>query len=159
MKTSAFRLFCFILAIAFSSCKKDSNDPAPGNSSLGTFVGNIQVVDDPQTQLGYIYNAEVSVTTSGSDATVKITGDPGFEREYTGKVTTRQDGLYDITLSKQTKPAEKVAGERVVIINNKLTISLDVANDNVTVRKNTTTNETLQITGKISMIGTDMLIK
>jgi hypothetical protein len=159
MKTRIYSAVALLALVTFfSACGGDDDDATPGgNEDIGTFAGNIQITDDPQTELGYILNARIKVTRNGSNATVKITGDPGFDREYTGSVTTLQANMYDITISKQTKPSEKIAGERVVISNNKLTIGVDVANDNVLVRINPNTTETVQISGKLVMIGTDLL--
>ncbi len=157
MKTNAIRLLVVILMTSFVACKDDGDDPTPGGATeVGTYAGNIQISDDPTTKVGYIYNAKVKVTTNGSNATLKITGDNGFDREYTGTFTTQQ-GLYDIVINKQTKPAEKIAGDKAVIINNKLTIVVDVANETVTARDNPNTTQTIQISGKLQMIGTDML--
>lgn len=159
MKTRICSVIALLaLVTLFSACGGDDDDATPGgNEDIGTFAGNLQITDDPQTELGYILNAKVKVTRNGNNATVKITGDPGFDREYTGSLTTLQANMYDITISKQTKPSEKIAGERVVISNNKLTIGVDVANDNVMVRTNPNTTETVQISGKLVMIGTDLL--
>jgi len=160
MKTSVRNLFLgmMLTTVLWACGSDDSNDPTPGgDGNLGTYVGSIQVVDDPQTELGYILNARVTVSHSGSTATVKITGDPGFDREYTGTYTSQAEGYYDINLTKQTKPAEKIAGDRVSIIDNKLTVVIDLAGDEVTVRDSPTTDVTLKISGKIEMIGTGLL--
>lgn len=157
MKTRTFGLFLTVLATSFVACKKSGDDLKPGGvTEVGTYAGNIQVSDDPTTKVGYIYNAKVKLITNGSNATLKITGDPMFDREYTGTFTTQQ-GSYDIVLKKQTKPTEKIAGDRAVITNNKLALMVDVANESVTVRDNSTTTTTVTISGKLRMIGTDML--
>ncbi|MBT1708263.1 hypothetical protein KK062_08510 [Fulvivirgaceae bacterium PWU5] len=160
MKTSVRNLFLgmMLTTILLACGSDDSNDPTPGgDGNLGTYVGNIQVTDDPQTDLGYILNAKVTVSHSGSTATVKITGDPGFDREYTGTYTSQVEGYHDINLTKQTKPVEKVAGDRVSIIDNELTVVINLANDEVTLRDSPTTDVTLKISGKLQMIGTDLL--
>jgi hypothetical protein len=158
MKTNAFKFFLVVVLMSFFACKNGGDDPKPGGTTdVGTYAGNIQVSDDPTTKVGYVYNAKVKVTTSGSNATVKITGDNGFDREYTGTYTSQLAGYYDITLNKQTKPSEKIADARTIIINNKLTVTVDIANESVTARANPTTTETIQVSGKIKMIGTDML--
>ncbi|MBL0741440.1 hypothetical protein [Chryseolinea lacunae] len=160
MKRAASIVFLSLLSTLFFTCSSNNDDPTPiADATLGTFAGNIQVSDDPHTKVGYVYNAKVTVIRSGSTGTVKIVGDAGFSREYTGTLTTQVAGMYDIAISKQTKPQEKVAGEHVLIMNNKLTITLDVANDAVTVRENPTATQTIQITGKLQMIGTDMLLE
>jgi|GEM_PF-2314176 len=147
--------FAFLLLV--SSCKNDDVTPTPANGDLGSFAGNIQVSDDPFTNLGYVYNAKVSVVTSGSVATMKVTGDLGFNREYTGTFTSQVKGIYSVALTKQTKPSDKIAGGNVIIIDNKLTIDISLTNDNVTAKENPTAVPNIQITGKIRMIGTDML--
>lgn len=159
MKKQIYSLIALVALVTFlSACGSDDDDATPGGSNdLGTFAGNIQVTDDPQTELGYILNAKVTVTRNGDNATVKVKGDPNFEREYTGTVTTLQGYGYDIKISKQTKPTEKIAGDRVVIDDNKLTLGIDIANDNLLVRINPNTAETVQIAGKIEMIGTGLL--
>lgn len=158
MKTNAFKFFLAVVLMSFFACKNGGDDPKPGGTTdLGTYAGYIQVSDDPTTKVGRIYNAKVKVTTSGSNATVKIIGDNGFDREYTGTYTSQLAGTYDITLSKQTKPAEKIVDARTIIINNKLTVTVDVANESVTVKETPTATQTIQISGKIKMIGTDML--
>jgi hypothetical protein len=158
MKTHVRNLFFTILMLSVVACGGDDNDdPTPADDQdLGVFAGAIQVSDDPQTDLGYILNAKVSVTQSGTTATVKVTGEPGFSREYTGTITSVA-GTHDIKLTKQTKPVEKNAGDRVLIANNKLTLMIDIANDKVSVRDSPTTSAIFDITGKIQMIGTDML--
>ncbi|MDO1449911.1 hypothetical protein Q0590_26770 [Rhodocytophaga aerolata] len=157
MKAKVFVPLLIVLMTSFFACKQEDDSPTPGGvTEVGTYAGSIQVSDDPTTKVGYIYNAKVKVTTNGSNATLKITGDPGFDREYTGTFTTQQ-GLYDIVIKKQTKPTERIAGDRAVISNNKLTFLVDVANESVTARDSPTTTTTLTISGKLKMIGTDML--
>lgn len=157
MNISFSVLSMVVLFSCLSACSSDDDNPAPGSSVVGTFAGNIQVSDDPQTDLGYIYNAKVTLTVSGSTAVVKVVGDLGVNREYTGTVTTQSSGTYDVNLEKQTKPSEKIAGDRVVILNNKLTIMIDVANDAVEVKNTPTSTDAKTISGKLQMIGTDML--
>ncbi len=158
MKTTAFKFILFGAMLSFFACKNGGDDPKPtGTTELGTYAGNIQVSDDPTTKVGYVYNAKVKVTTSGSNATVKVTGDNGFDREYTGTYTSQQVGYYDIILTKQTKPTDKIADARTVIMNNKLTLTIDIANESVTAKNNPTDTQTIQITGKLKMIGTEML--
>jgi hypothetical protein len=156
MKAKARSLFLMILLGVCLACSKDK-DPSPSSGDIGTYVGSIQVVNDPQTDLGYILNARVTVTINGSSATVKIKGDPGFDREFTGAVVTQIQDLYRIDLTKQTKPVEKIAGNRVQISGNELTMDLNIANDKVTVRDSPSNTATFDIAGKISMVGTRML--
>lgn len=65
MKKTNLKTFCALLAISFAiiSCSKDDNSSSSAQDyiSIGTYAGSIQVSDDPQTQLGYIYNANVTV--------------------------------------------------------------------------------------------------
>ena len=158
MKTKIFGLVLTILATSFFACKDDDNGAAPQpDGNLGTFAGSIQVSNDPVTQVGYLYDVKVTVTRNGPDATVKVAGDPDFNREYTGTVTGPVAGSYDIVLNRQTKPVEKIAGDRVIILNNKLTITLAVANDNVSAWNNPNKTQKLSISGKLQLIGTEML--
>lgn len=151
-------LFAVVALISISflfSCKKD-NDAKPSGSDLGLFVGNIQVSDDPQTKLGYIYNAKVGVKTSGNMATVAVTGDGGLDREYSGTYTS-QGTAYQVTLANQIKPSQKIVGGDVVIIGAKLSMDISVANDNVTVKGSPTATQSFEITGKLRMLGSDLL--
>lgn len=154
-----------ILILAFSiatmSCSKDDdNSTTPSTNSgtsLGSFAGNIQVSNDPQTNLGYIYNAVVSISTSGSSATIKITGNEGFDREYTGSVVSTSGGVTNMSLIKQTKPVEKAATGSCVIINNALALDVNYLSDNITVRETPTSPSTITITGKIRMLGSNLI--
>ena len=157
MKTRTFGVLLTALMLSFAACKKESDNPTPGGSTeVGTYAGNIQVSDDPTTKVGYVYNAKVKVTTNGSNATLKITGDNGYDREYTGTFILQQ-GTYSFTLNKQTKPNEKTAGGRAAILDNKLAFDVDVANETVVTKSSPTATQTLQISGKLKMIGTNML--
>ena len=115
MKKTIFKsaLIVFV-SVLFLSCNNDDDNgttPAPNpGASLGTFVGNLQVTDDPQTNLGYVYNAKVTVTTSGTNATIKITGNEGFDREYSGVVAFSTSTATSIDIKRQTKPVDKIAG-------------------------------------------------
>ena len=158
MKTRIYSVVALLaLATCFCACGSDDDATPGGNEEIGTFAGNIQITDDPQTELGYILNAKVKVTRSGNNATIKITGDPSFDREYSGTFTTLQTNSYTIKIEKQIKPTEKIAGEQIVITDNKLTVGIEVANDNVLVRTNPNTSETVQISGKLEMIGAGLL--
>lgn len=157
MKATVCNLLLIILMSSLLACGSDDDSEPAASGSLGTFAGSIQVVDDPQTELGYILNAKVSVTRNGNAATIKIIGTPAFDREYTGTITAQTSGVYMINLDKQTKPTEKTAGDQVVISDNKLTIGIDLAGDNVQVRDSPSSDVIIEISGKISMIGTDML--
>lgn len=154
-----------ILILTFSivaiSCGKDDDNsttptPNPG-TSLGSFAGNIQVSDDPQTSLGYIYNSVVTLNTSGTSATIKITGNEGFDREYTGNVVSSGSGITNISLVKQTKPVDKNATGSFVIFNNDLTLDVNYVSDNITVRETPTSPTTINITGKVRMLGTNLI--
>jgi len=141
---------------SMSSCKNESVSPA-GGGDLGKFQGSVQVSDDPFTKLGYVYAATVAVTTSGSNANITITGDLGFSRQYSGTWSSQSKGLYIITLVKQSSPTSaNVAGE-VLIDTNKLTISINTANDAVTIKGSPSDTQGFQLTGKLRMIGTDMV--
>nr|WP_315175820.1 hypothetical protein [uncultured Flavobacterium sp.] len=162
MKNSILKaaLLLFTVATITSCSNNDDNDgpdtPNPG-TNLGTFAGNIQVANDPQTSLGYIYNAKVTVSRSGTNATIKITGNEGFDREYKGVVTTSSGTMTFIQIQKQTKPVEKIAGTDMLIDGNELTIKINLASDNITVKPSPTSASTINIIGKVGMIGTEML--
>ncbi|RAW01602.1 hypothetical protein [Pseudochryseolinea flava] len=158
MKAMLSYLLLVVVTISMFGCGSDDDDsPNSGGGELGSFIGHLQVSDDPQTDLGYVFNAKVTVTKSGSKATVKITGDLGFDREYTGDVNTHVGDMFDMTITKQTKPTEKNAGDRLVISSNKLTVQLDVANDKVQVKESAAATTGFEIVGKLQMIGTDLL--
>jgi hypothetical protein len=144
------------LTILLSSCGGGSDTPQPTASDLGTFLGSIQVSNDPLTALGYVNSAKVSVSRKGSDVTVKITGTPGFDREYTGSIIAEvpQNKTYTISLKQQTKPATKTVAGNLVIIENSLGFDVNVSSDNVNVIDN---GQTISISGKIGMIGTNMI--
>lgn len=162
MKNSIFKSALFLFAVVtLTSCSNsDDNDgsgtPSPG-TALGTFIGNIQVANDPQTSLGYIYNAKVTVSRSGTNATIKVTGNEGFDREYTGVVTSGNGTITFIQIQKQTKPVEKISGTDMAINGNELTIRINLANDNITVKQAPTSASTINVIGKIGMIGTGMI--
>ena len=115
------------------------------------------VADDPQTLSGYITGLKVAISVKGGEATIKVTGQPNFDRTFTGNVASAQSGVYDINISKQSLPAQKIAGTRLIVSNNKATITLDVANDEVTVKSAPNSPTTILITGKLQFIGTDLL--
>ncbi len=152
-------VFFLAVMLAFTSCNKDDDSPDPdsGSGSLGTFAGTIQVSNDPQTNLGYIYNAKVTVSKSGNNATIKVTGDLNVDREYTGTINSAVSGTYFITINKQTKPSAKNATETVVINNNQLAIQIGVSDDSETVKESPTSSSSIVISGKIKLIGTDMI--
>lgn len=166
MKTKKNIFFiAMTLFFAFASCSKDDDNnttpnPNPingGGGNLGTFSGYLQITDDPQTNLGYVYNTKITVSTSGSSATIKITGNDGFNREFTGDVFASTSTSTLINIKKQTKPVEKVAGSNLVIDNNILGLQITLASDKVTVRETTTSTATEEIAGKINMLGSDLL--
>lgn len=150
-------LFLLSLTIILSSCGGSSSDaPQPTTSDLGTFLGSIQVSNDPQTGLGYLLSAKVSVSRKGSDVTIKITGTPGFDREYTGSVTSEvpQSKIYNIELKQQTNPTTKNVAGSLVISGNSLAFDVNINSDNVSATDN---GQTIIISGKIRMIGTNMI--
>jgi hypothetical protein len=161
MKTKKNIFFiAMALFFAFVSCSKDDNKTDSPNStggSFGTFVGNLQITDDPQTNLGYVYNAKVTVITSGTNGTIKITGNEGFDREYTGEVVFSNSTSAVINIKKQTKPVDKIAGSNMAIDGNNLAINISLADDKVTVRKSPTATTTFEIAGKINMLGSGLL--
>lgn len=151
---SALLLLSF--TIYLSSCGGGSDSPQPTSSDLGTFLGSIQVTDDPQTDLGYINNAKISVSRKGADVTIKITGDPSFDREYTGSVLAEvpQNKTYSISMKQQSKPATKIVAGNLIINGNSLGFDLNVSSDNVNAIDN---GQTITLSGKIGMIGTNMI--
>jgi uncharacterized Zn-binding protein involved in type VI secretion len=149
-------LLLLSLTIILSSCGGSSDTPQPTASDLGTFLGSIQVSNDPQTGLGYLLNAKVAVTRKGSDVTIKVTGDPSFDREYTGSVIAEvpQNKTYTISLKQQTKPASKTIAGDLVISGNSLAFDVNTNSDNVNAIDN---GKTIAISGKVTMIGTTMI--
>lgn len=147
-----------ILSVILFNCGGKKDDPTPGSTvEVGTFVGNMIVADDPQTESGYITNVKVSISVTGKAARIKITGDPSFDRTFTGTVISAVGTTYDISIDKQTLPNEKIAGTRLIVSNNKATITLDVANDEVNVKSTPNSSTTISITGKIQFIGAELL--
>lgn len=163
LKTMNSKNFLSALILMFSitniSCSNDDDStPTPNPAtSLGSFAGNIQVSDDPQTKLGYIYNSVVKVSTSGTNATIKITGNEGFDREYSGNVVSTVGGATNISLVKQTRPVDKSAIGSVLISNNSLGLDINYVSDNITVRETPTSPTTITITGKIRMLGSNFV--
>jgi hypothetical protein len=149
-------LLLLSLTIFLSSCGGSSDAPQPTASDLGAFLGQIQVTDDPQTDLGYILNAKVSVSRKGSDVTIKVTGDPSFDREYTGSVIAEvpQNKTYTISLKQQTKPSSKTIAGDLVINGNSLAFDVNANSENVNAIDN---GKTITISGKVTMIGTNMI--
>jgi hypothetical protein len=142
-----------LLVIVSVSCSKDSNSSGSGS---GIFGGNIQVVDDPQTKLGYIYNTDVTVNTNG---TIKITGNGGYEREFIGTLLAGSTTTSTIiNLTKQTKPVDKIVSGNVVISGNELSLNMNIASDAVEV-KVTTTGVAFNISGKLTMLATNFIRK
>ncbi|MFM9838988.1 MAG: hypothetical protein ACKVOQ_12035 [Cyclobacteriaceae bacterium] len=149
-------LLLLSLTIILSSCGGGSDSPQPTSSDLGTFLGSVQVSNDPQTGLGYLLNAKVVVSRKGSDVTIKVTGDPGFDREYTGSVIAEvpQNKAYSISLKQQTKPTTKTVAGNLVISGNSLAFDANTNSDNVNAIDN---GKTITISGKVTMIGTNMI--
>jgi hypothetical protein len=141
--------------IYLSSCGS-SDSPQPTASDLGTFLGSIQVSNDPQTGLGYLLNAKVTVSRKGSDVTIKVTGDPGFDREYTGSIIAEvpQNKTYTMSLKQQTKPTTKTVAGNLVISGNSLGFDANVNSDNVNAIYN---SQTVTISGKLTLIGSNMV--
>jgi hypothetical protein len=163
MKTKIKFKFFFVLVTFFSlsvSCDKDDdnpNTPQVGTADFGTFVGSLQVSDDPQTKLGYIYNAKVSVIASGSDVVIKIVGNESFDREYTGTILSSSGPNSIINIKKQTKPTQKTAGNQLVISNNSLATDINLIDDTIVTKESPTSTSTTTITGKIRILGTNLL--
>lgn len=141
--------------ILLTSCS-GSDTPQPTASDLGTFLGQIQVTDDPQTNLGYINDAKISISRKGSDVTIKITGNPGFDREYAGTIIAEVAQLqsYSISFKQQTKPATKNVAGNIVISNNSSGFNIDVTSDAVSVIDD---GQTVSITGKLKLIGASLV--
>jgi hypothetical protein len=149
-------LLLLSLTILLSSCGGGSDNPQPTTSDLGTFLGQLQVSDDPLTKLGYITNAKVAVSRRGSDITINITGTPSFDREYTGSIVAEvpQNKTYSISLKQQSKPSTKTIAGNLVINGNSLGIDVNISSDNVNATDN---GQTISISGKIGMIGSNMI--
>lgn len=157
MKKKLSKIFVCLVVVMLSSCNKDDDSNTDGGSAnLGTFSGNIQVTDDPQTVLGYIYNAKVTVLKSGNNATIKVKGDLNVDREYTGTFDSSANGAYIISIKRQEKPSSKIAIDKAIISNNELAIMIGVANDSEVVKKSPD-GTSFVISGKLEMIGTGMI--
>ena len=118
-----------IILILFSSCGGSSDDsPFDGGLSgdIGTFTGNLQITDDPQTDLGRVFNTRVQISVDGTKGRVRITGDSGFNREFTGEVRTNIENTLSITLLNQISPIEKNVSGDAIIISNEATISINL---------------------------------
>lgn len=155
-------LMSVFLGTFLLSCNKDDKPLNPvlpvTETNYGTFGGNFQVADDPQTNLGYVFNATAAINTVGNTATIKIKGNDGFDREYTGTVNAGSTASATIiSLTNQTKPVNKTAGGSMVIQNNSATVDVNLANDAVVVRSTTTSTTSFTISGKLSIIGTSLL--
>jgi hypothetical protein len=165
MKTLLRRILCVALVTFVSvSCSKDSDSSDQPNVvapiNLGTFAGNFQVTDDPQTDLGYIYNTDVTLTSSGSVATIKIKGDGGFDREFTGSVLAGSTPAATlINLSQQTKPSTKNVSGKAAISGNELGLDINIASDAVQVKDKVTDAAFFKIEGKLVIIGTNLIKK
>jgi hypothetical protein len=151
-----------LLSLFSSSCSKSSDDTVTGSNpptvtSLGSFTGNFQVSNDPLTQLGYVYGAVATVSTVGTDATMKVTGPNGLDRTYTGTVTEVSGTIVIISINKQTLPVDKIAAGQLVIQGNTLTMDVNLANDAVDAKETPTSTTTITISGKIRMIGSDFI--
>ncbi len=159
MKTLFKKLSILVLLLSILSCSKDdtpANNGSAATSGSGSFGGNIQVTNDPQTLLGYINNATVTVNTNG---TIKITGDGGFDREFTGTLLAGSTPTATlINLTKQTKPTEKNVSGNVVISGNEVSVDLNIADDAVQV-VGTTNPTAFSIAGKLKMLGTNFIRK
>ena len=161
MKTIIKKISILLVLIMVLSCSKDdapASDITTASVDLGTYEGNMTVADDPQTNLGYVFNTKVAVSTNGTNATIKVTGNDGFVREFTGIVLAGSTvGSTIITITNQTKPVTKTAGENVIISGNSLTIDINLNNDAVVVRSLITSPTSFTISGKVKMIGTSLL--
>jgi hypothetical protein len=163
VKINILKSFLLLATFAlFVCCSKE--EPSPNTNltpnpdvNLGSFVGNLQVANDPQTSLGYVYNTKVEVIATGNNTTIKVTGDEGFDREYTGTITSSSSSSKFIEIKRQTKPVDKIAGTNMLINGNEVTITINLASDNIVVKPNPTATNTVNISGKIQLIGTNLL--
>ena len=154
---TALLLITFVTII---SCSK--NEPNIGGTNgpdnqVGTFTGSIQIYDSPQTKLGYIYNAKAIVTRSGNNVTVKITGNEGFDREFTGVVFAADATTLSATMQKQTKPVNKNIGGTTTIVGNDGTFDFNLGTDNITVKENPAATTTINIAGEVRLRGAPLL--
>lgn len=156
MKRYLSVLFLLFPILFFSHCGDGSSTPQPTTSDLGTFSGSIQVSDDPQTALGYLLNAKATVSRKGSDVTVKIIGDPSFDRDYAGSVVAEvpQNNVYSISLKQQSKPTSKVVAGNLIIDGNSFGFDINVNNENINVIAN---GKTITLSGKLRILGTSMI--
>lgn len=160
MKTKRNFLTLALLALfAFTSCSKDDDGPSGGSASnnLGTYSGNMLVVDDPQTKLGYVYGTTVGVSTKGNVATITVKGNDGFDREFTGSVISSTTTATSIAISKQTKPVDKITAGTLVILNNSVAFDLGFASDKINTKASPTATTVVEIAGKLKVIGTEFI--
>jgi hypothetical protein len=142
-----------IFLVTAVACKKENKEPPAEN--LGPFTGgDIQVSASQPTQLGYLSNPRVIITKTGNAATIKISATPNFEREYTGTVTGASQGAYLISLTQQTKPAQKNVAGNATIQNNGAGFDITLNSDAVAAIYNT---QNVTVTGDLRMIATSLV--
>jgi len=120
--------------------------------SLGSFEGSFQVVNVPQTNLGFINNSKANFTQTGDRFTMTVSGDGGFNRIYEGKITGEgANNSFLMTLEKQVSPVEKIADGALSIANNIASIEITLENDEVTLEKIDGNGDTItfELAGKL----------
>ncbi len=130
----------FLLLMLLMGCSGGGTSDDDGGLldtvDLGSFEGDFQVVNIPQTSLGFITNSKVSFKKIGDTFVMLIIGDDGFNRAYEGKITGEgANSSFLMTLEKQTSPVEKPADGALSIANNIASIEIILEDDEVTLTK------------------------
>lgn len=129
-----------------------NDDDVLVRENLGSFSGNLQVVDVPQTNLGFIDNARVNFTKLGDTFTMTVNGGDGFNRIYEGTITGEgANSSFLLSLERQVSPEEKVADGALSIANDIASIEIQLVNDAVTLKKLDGNGEeiTFELTGDL----------
>lgn len=146
--------FSFLLIIFLMGCSGGgtSDDDVLFSEGLGSFSGNLQVVDVPQNNLGFINNATVNFSRLGDTFTMTVSGDEGFNRVFEGTITGEgANSSFLMSLERQISPVEKPADGALSIANNIASIEIQLMNDALTLTRLDGNSEeiTFELTGNI----------
>ena len=158
MKINAILSLIF-LTLFISACGGGDDDSGDiTGSELGSFVGTLSVNDDPLTELGNVTNGRVTITRSGSDATIIVTGDYGLSREYEGEILSEVVGV-TISLLTQTEPTESNVGGTIIILGNELNMTIDVPDDTIAIKDDIEDIETIDLSGKLRIAAINFILE